>query len=471
MSRSKVASINGATTIEANDDVPVQGNQGDSMCNHLHLTSIESCLTFTPMRRMLLWLSLAAIAGCSGSDKSTPEPEAGAAPAATTTMDSAPTTDPVPTPPPNAPEQTPAFPEQTRAPLADSGVNLQVTEVAGDLSHPWAIEFLPDGRLIMTLRSGELLIVSRQGEVSEPITGVPEVDTRGQGGLLDVALSPNFGTDRLVYFSYAEPRADGETGTAVARGRLSEDGRQLQNVEVIFQQQPSWDSTLHYGSRLVWDNDGLLYVTLGERSLPEPRQLAQQLDAHLGKVVRINADGSIPADNPFASGEQGLPEIWSYGHRNIQGADLHPETGRLWTIEHGPKGGDELNAPEAGKNYGWPIITYGEDYSGEPIGDGITSKPGMEQPLYYWDPVIAPGGMLFYEGVMFPEWQGNLLISSLNPGGLVRIQLDGVRVTGEERFLPDVGRVRDVKQDAEGGLWVVTDHNNGRLLHVTRGGG
>ena len=416
------------------------------------------------MRNMFLYMVLFTLVSCGGTDTPKRESETPTTP----TQPQEDTADPVPTPPPNAEGQEPAFPEQTRAPQLNSGVTLAVTEVASGLSHPWAIEFLPDGRLIMTLRPGELHIVSKQGEVSEPITGVPVVDARGQGGLLDVVLSPGFATDRLVYLSYAEPRAEGKTGTAVARGRLSEDGTELQNVEVIFQQQPSWDSTLHYGSRLVWDNNGLLYVTLGERSNPEPRQLAQDLNAHLGKVVRVKADGSIPADNPFANGENGLPEIWSYGHRNIQGADLHPVTGRLWTIEHGPKGGDELNAPQAGKNYGWPIITYGEDYSGAPIGEGITSKSGMEQPLYYWDPVIAPGGMIFYEGGMFADWQGDLLISALNPGGLVRIQLDGDQVTGEERFLPDVGRVRDVKQDSEGGLWIITDEDNGRLLRITK---
>ncbi len=422
------------------------------------------------MRTILIVAIFAMLAGCNGSETTSKEdrpvesPPADPAPVAEEQASA----DPVPTPPPNAEDQEPAFAGQTRAPEASSGVSLAVAEVVTGLSHPWAIAFLPDGRLVLTEKSGDLHIVSQDGEISEPIAGLPEVDVRSQGGLLDVALSPDFANDRLLYISYAEPRAEGKTGTAVARGRLSDDETALENVEVIFQQMPSWDSTMHYGSRLVWGTDGLLYVTLGERSKPEPRKLAQDLGTHLGKVVRIHADGSVPEDNPFVGQATGLPEIWSYGHRNIQGADLHPVTGRLWTIEHGPKGGDELNIPEPGKNYGWPAITYGEDYSGESIGEGITSQSGMEQPLYYWDPVIAPGGMLFYEGNLFSEWRGNLLISSLNPGGLVRVVLEGDRVIGEERFLPDVGRVRDVAESPDGSLWIVTDHDDGRLLQVTK---
>jgi aldose sugar dehydrogenase len=375
--------------------------------------------------------------------------------------------EPVPTPPPNVPEQEPAFPGQTRAPQQDSGITLEREEIATGLSHPWAIEFLPDGRMLVTERAGRLRIITQDGEISEPIGGLPEVDARKQGGLLDVVLGTDFANDRMIYWSYAEPRGNGMNGTAVARGRLAEDGSRVEDVEVIFQQQPAWDSTLHFGSRLVWDEEGLLYITLGERSLPEPRQLAQDLGTHLGKVVRINPDGSVPDDNPFVDQEGALPEIWSYGHRNIQGADLHPETGELWTIEHGPQGGDELNRPEAGLNYGWPVITYGEDYGGGPIGEGITAQEGMEQPIYYWDPIIAPGGMAFYEGDLFEEWQGDLLVSSLKPGSLIRLRLDGDRVTGEERFLTDAGRIRDVAMSPDGALWVVTDEADGRLLKLT----
>ncbi len=330
------------------------------------------------------------------------------------------------------------------------------------------MDFLPDGRLLITERPGSLVIVTvdgDDGEISEPITGVPTVAASGQGGLLDVALAPDFATSRLVYLSFAEPRGNNQNGTTVLRARLSNNDRSLESPQVIFRQQPAWNSNLHFGSRLVWDKDGLLYITLGERSLPEPRQQAQSINSHLGKVVRINPDGTVPASNPFVGNSNARPEIWSYGHRNPQGAALHPVTGELWTIEHGPKGGDELNRPQPGKNYGWPIITYGLDYNNNPIGAGITSQQGMEQPIYYWDPVIAPGGMAFYQGDLFPSWRGNLLISSLTPGGVVRIMLNGNRVVGEERFLGNLGRVRDLSVASDGAVWLVTD--TGQLVRVT----
>ncbi len=387
-----------------------------------------------------------------------------------------------PWPPPNARLQTPAFYTQTRAPKLESNIDFKVDEVASGLFHPWAIEFLPDNSLLITERLGRMRIVTRQGAqekgaqekgLSEPIANVPPVDSRDQGGLLDVILDPDFADNRLIYFSYAEPRGNGETGTTVARARLSEDRAALEEVEIIFRQMPAWRSTKHYGSRLVWNGGGALFVTLGERSHPQPRQLAQDLSTHLGKVVRILPDGSVPPDNPFvgeesvAGEEEVLSDIWSYGHRNIQGAAIHPQTGELWTIEHGPRGGDEVNIPKAGENYGWPVITYGEDYSGAPIGDGITQQQGMEQPIYYWDPVIAPAGALFYQGDLFGEWQGDLLISSLKPGGLVRLELDGRLVTGEERLLTDLGRVRDIATGPDGALWVITDERNGKLLRIT----
>lgn len=378
-------------------------------------------------------------------------------------------TAPVPTPPPNVPSQEPAFEGQTRAPQLDSDFSLDHEVVADGLDHPWAIEFMPDGRMLVTERAGRLRIVAPSGEVSDPIEGLPEVDASGQGGLLDVVLGPDFADDRMIYFSYAEPREGGKNGTAVARAVLADDDSALRDVEVIFRQQPAWDSDKHFGSRLVWDNDGHLYVTLGERSLPEPRQLAQGLDNHLGKIVRLNPDGSAPDDNPFVGQGDAKAEIWSYGHRNVQGAALNPASGALWISEHGPQGGDEINVPEAGKNYGWPVITYGEDYSGEPIGEGITAKEGMEQPIYYWDPVISPSGIAFYRGDMFPEWQGNLLIAALNPSALVRLELDGERVRGEERLLTDIGRIRDVAEGPDGALWVITDKRDGELIHVTRG--
>ncbi|HMW50443.1 MAG TPA: PQQ-dependent sugar dehydrogenase, partial [Cellvibrionaceae bacterium] len=325
---------------------------------------------------------------------------------------------PVLTPEPNAPQQTRAFPEQTRAPEQLSSFSVQATLITDKLSSPWGITRMPDGRWLITQKGGSLVIVTTSGQISANISGVPTVYSGGQGGLLDVSLDPQFATNRYVYLSYAEPREDGKNGTSVGRATLSTDEKRLENWQVIFRQMPAWNSTLHFGSRLAWDKNGLLYVTLGERSLPESRVFAQDISTTLGKVVRIKADGTIPADNPFVATTNARPEIWSYGHRNVQGAAIHPITGELWTMEHGPRGGDEVNRPQAGKNYGWPIITYGEDYSGAPIGDGITAKAGMEQPIYYFDPVIAPGGINFYRGSLFSGWENNLLISSLTPGGV-----------------------------------------------------
>jgi glucose/arabinose dehydrogenase len=360
----------------------------------------------------------------------------------------------------------PAFAGQTRAPEARSGITIAQQPLDARLEHPWAIVFLPDGRMLITERPGRMRIVTREGQLSAPIQGLPRVDARGQGGLLDVVLSPSFATDRLIYWSYSEQRGSGTNATAVARGRLSDDGARVENARRIFQQNPAWRSTAHFGSRLVFDREGHLYITLGERSNPEPRQLAQDLSATLGKMVRINADGTIPADNPFVNQANARAEIWSSGHRNVQGADLHPETGALWTIEHGPRGGDELNVPQAGRNYGWPVISYGEDYSGAPIGGGIAVREGMEQPIYYWDPVIAPGDMDFYRGDLFP-WRGDILIGGLEVEQLVRLDIEGERVVGEERFDLGIGRIRDMAEDEDGALWVVTDEDNGRIVRLT----
>lgn len=361
---------------------------------------------------------------------------------------------------------SPAFPGQTRAPEALSGVTIAKQPLNARLEHPWALVFLPDGRMLVTERPGRMRIVTREGQLSAPIQGLPRVDARGQGGLLDVVLGPSFATDRMIYWSYSEPRGSGQNATAVARGRLSDDGARVENVQRIFQQQPAWRSTAHFGSRLVFDRDGHLYITLGERSNPESRVHAQDLTTTIGKVIRINADGSIPADNPFVGRANARTEIWSYGHRNVQGADLNPDTGALWTIEHGPRGGDELNIPQAGRNYGWPIISYGEDYSGRPMGEGITARDGMEQPVYYWDPVIAPGDMDFYRGSLFP-WHGDILIGGLGTEQLVRLDIEGERVTAEERFDLDIGRIRDIAEDETGALWVVTDEDNGRIVRLT----
>jgi glucose/arabinose dehydrogenase len=299
--------------------------------------------------------------------------------------------------------------------------------------------------------------------MSKPLNGVPKVVARGQGGLLDIALDPRFEENRFIYLSYAEPGERGTAGTAVARGRLG-NGR-LDDVQVIYHQQPKVDGGNHFGSRLVFGRDGTLFVTQGERF--NYSEQAQDLSSHLGKIVRINADGSVPKDNPFVGSSGARPEIWSYGHRNVQSAALDPQNGQLWTVEHGPRGGDELNHPEAGKNYGWPVIGYGVHYMGGKIGEG-TAKAGMEQPVYYWDPVIAPSGMAFYTAEAFPDWKGNILIGSLTPGLLVRLVMKDGRVAREERYLADLReRIRDVRQGPDGFIYLVTDSRDGRILRIS----
>jgi glucose/arabinose dehydrogenase len=353
-------------------------------------------------------------------------------------------------------EEAPRSPTPRAAKLA-----VRVTDVATGLEHPWGVELLPDGRFLVTERPGRLRLVGRDGRLSEPLTGVPEVYASGQGGLLDVALSPSFAQDRLVYLSLAE-RGAGGAGTAVARGRLGERG--LEEVQVVWRQQPKVQGgSNHWGSRLVFRPDGTLFVTLGDRF--GHRERAQDLGTTIGKVVRINGDGSIPRDNPFVGRPGALPEIWSYGHRNIQGAALDPR-GQLWTIEHGARGGDELNNPQPGKNYGWPVITYGMDYSGARIGVG-TERAGMEQPVYYWDPVIAPSGATFYSGAAFADWKGDLLVGSLRPGLLVRLRIADGRVVQEERYLAELGeRIRDVREGPDGAIYLLTDSSRGRLIRV-----
>jgi glucose/arabinose dehydrogenase len=372
---------------------------------------------------------------------------------------------PLETRPPNVPDQRPAFPGQTRACAVESNVAFDVVVLAKGLDKPWAVEPLPGGDVLVTEKPGRLRIVSATGELGPPIAGVPAVDARGQGGLLDVALSPAFESDRTIYWSYAEPRQGGN-GTAVARGVLSADRRRVDQVRVIFRVVPTYDGTMHYGSRLAFGPDGMLYVTLGERSHAPMRKYAQQLDSHLGKIVRITPDGSAPADNPFVGRQGALPEIWTLGHRNIQAADFDSQ-GRLWVVEHGTRGGDELNLIVKGKNYGWPLVAYGEEYAGGPIAGAVTDRPGFEAPLYYWDPVIAPSGAQFYTGAAFPAWRGSLFTGALRDKKLVRIALGERGVTGEEHLLADRGqRVRDVRQAADGVLYVVTDEANGELWKI-----
>ncbi len=375
----------------------------------------------------------------------------------------APVGQPLETRPANGAGQTPAFPGQTRAPLKTAGVAFDVVTVAEGLVSPWGMDFLKDGRLLVTEKPGRLRIVGKDGKLSAPVAGLPEVYDFKQGGLLDVAVGP----DGYVYWSYAEKRPDGD-GTAVARGKLVDGAApKLEDVKVIWRMTPTIASGMHYGSRLVFSPDGFLFITTGERSILPGRAQAQDLKSTFGKVIRIYPDGAIPKDNPFAAVTEANHSIWSYGHRNIQSAAINPATGKLWTVEHGAKGGDELNIPQAGKDYGWPTITYGVEYAGGPIGQGITAKAGMEQPVYYWDPVIAPSGMAFYDAGLFPAWKGSVFIGGLGEKTLVRLTLDGDKVVGEEWLLKDLGeRIRDVAVGPDGAVYVATDSKTGRVLKL-----
>jgi glucose/arabinose dehydrogenase len=404
----------------------------------------------TLMRRTLI-VALSVVTGCTAAPR-----------------DAAPVGSPVETRPPNGTGQMPAFPGQTRAPQRKSAVAFEVLTAAAGLQNPWGMAFLPDGRMLVTERPGRLRIVDGDGTLSDPVAGLPPVDSRGQGGLLDVALDPAFAANRLIYWSYSEPLEGGRNHTAVARGRLAEASpARVEQVQVIFRQLPSLNSRAHFGGRLVFRQDGTLFVTLGERAITEGRMQAQRGDGLLGKIVRVAPDGSIPADNPFVDARGVRPEIWSSGHRNVQGAALNPETGELWAVEHGTRGGDEINVSRAGKDYGWPTIAYGIEYDGSRITGNITAKEGMEQPLYYWDPVIAPSGMTFYTGDLFPEWRGSLFVGSLESTHLARLTLDGERIVGEERLLTDLReRIRDVRQGPDGALYLLTDNSRGRVLKL-----
>lgn len=373
--------------------------------------------------------------------------------------------EPVETRPANARDQRPAFERQTRAPGVRTERALAHRVVASGLEHPWGLALLPDGRWLVTEKPGRLRLVTAEGQVGAPIAGLPRVDARGQGGLLDVAVGPTFAQDRLIYWSYSEPR-EGGNATSVARGRLSDDGTRVEAVQVIFRALPVYDGDKHFGSSLAFDRSGHLFITLGERSDRPMRPQAQDLGSHMGKVIRINADGSVPQDNPFVGRDGALPEIWSLGHRNVQGVAIAPD-GDVWTVEHGTRGGDEINLTRAGANYGWPVIAYGVEYAGGRINEGITAREGMEQPVYYWDPVIAPGGMAVYDGAMFPDWRGNLLVAGLKEQHLARLVLENDRVVGEERLLTDLGeRVRDVAVGPDGAVWVITDEDDGKLVRL-----
>lgn len=373
--------------------------------------------------------------------------------------------DPVETRAANAPDQQPAFAGQTRAPGVRTAVAMAHTVVASGLEEPWGLALLPDGRWLVTERPGRLRIITAAGAVGEPIAGLPAVDAQGQGGLLDIVTGPTFADDRMIYWSYAEPR-EGGNGTAVARGRLSDDGSRVEAVQVIFRAMPTYAGRLHYGSSLAFAPDGRLFITVGERSDVPMRPQAQDLGSHMGKTIRINADGSVPSDNPFVGRAGALPEIWSLGHRNAQGVAI-AANGDVWTVEHGTRGGDEVNLDRAGLNYGWPDVTYGVEYRGTPINGGITAREGTEQPAYYWDPSIAPGGMILYDGAMFPGWRGNLLVAVLKDKHIARLVLDGNRIVGEERLMTDLGeRVRDLAVAADGSVWAITDETNGKLVRL-----
>jgi glucose/arabinose dehydrogenase len=359
--------------------------------------------------------------------------------------------------------QQPAFPGQTRAPGLHSATAYAIAPVASGLDHPWGLQFLPDGSMLVTERPGRMRIVTADGKLGAPIAGVPAVAAHGQGGLFDVALDPGFATNHTLYFSYFEPRG-GNPGLTVASAQLN--GNALTDVKTIFAAQPGYSDDKNIGGRIVVARDGTLFITVGDRF--ELKDDAQKLDNDLGKVVRINKDGSIPRDNPFVGKAGARPEIWSYGHRNSESAALNPETGKLWTVEHGARGGDEVNAPQPGKNYGWPVITYGIDYNGMPIEGGITQHAGMEQPLYYWDPVIAPSGMTFYTGTLFPEWKNNLFVGGLRGQRVSRLTLNGDKITGEEWLFTELHkRIRDVRQGPDGAIYLLTDETAGQILKVT----
>lgn len=362
--------------------------------------------------------------------------------------------------PPNAPDYEPAFENQTRAIQIRKREAFRVEPIYEQLVHPWGLAILPGGGYLVTERIGRLSHISAEGEVTE-IDGLPEIAVLGQGGLMDVAIAEDFATSRRIFLTYAAP-VGRETATTAATAVLAADNASLSGVNEIFVQTPAISSGQHFGSRIVVTGD-YAYITIGDRGAPDR---AQDVQATIGKVVRVALDGTVPSDNPFVGDNSTLDQIWSYGHRNQQGAALHPETGALWTLEHGPRGGDELNKIEAGANYGWPVISYGINYGGSPVKEGQTSAPDMMQPQYYWDPVIAPGDFTFYQGDMFEGWNGDVIAASLNPGGLVRLEMDGDRVIGEARYVRDLGRVREVDVDQDGSLLVLTDNPVGGLFRV-----
>ncbi|HEX8349408.1 MAG TPA: PQQ-dependent sugar dehydrogenase [Hymenobacter sp.] len=376
------------------------------------------------------------------------------------------TTSSVETNAPNA-TYTPAFTGQTRVGgVTTAASSYRATIVTSSLTSPWGITSLPDGRLLITEKAGQLRIVTPAGTVSAPITGLPAVNSAGQGGLLGVCLDPNFTTNRMVYWSFSEARPTG-TLTAIGKGRLATDERTIEGATVIYRAEPAYAGVNHYGGRVVFDRTGNLLASTGERSDLATRPQAQSVTSALGKIVRITRDGQPAPGNPVFGQAGARPELYSIGHRNPQGLAIHPATGEVWQSEHGPRGGDELNRPQAGRNYGWPTITYGLEYSGQPVGSGIQQSTGLEQPVYYWDPVVSPSGMTFYSSNRIAEWQNNLFIGALSGMHIVRLVLDNNKVVGEERLLASEGqRFRDIAQGTDGALYTITDQ--GRLYRVDR---
>jgi aldose sugar dehydrogenase len=394
---------------------------------------------------------LALFSSCSNDNNSDPDPGT--------------ITDPVENDSPNT-TYSPAFEGQTRINGVQTNTAFESKIITSSLVNPWGVKMLPDGRLLITEKAGDMRIVKVTGEVSAAITGIPTVNPAGQGGLLGLCLDPQFTSNRMIYWVFSEAVTGGNI-TAVAKGKLSADEKKIEGATVIYRASPANPSDLHYGGRILFDKTGNLIVSTGERSVLETRPLAQSLSASLGKVIRITKDGQAAPGNPVFSVAGALPELYTYGHRNPQGLALHPVTGEVWLSEHGPRGGDEINRLKAGTNYGWPIITYGIEYDGKPIGDAIQKKEGMEQPVYYWDPVVSPSGMTFYSGDRVPEWENNLFIGALSGMHIVRLAINNNRVVGEERLLAQENqRFRDITQGKDGALYAVTDQ--GRLYKIDK---
>ncbi len=403
----------------------------------------------------ILAVILLGLSSCKNNSQKAPE--------TTAEGDSISTAASVETEKPNT-DYKPAFEGQTRIAAVKTQTPYEGTILTKDLKKPWGIAILPDGRLLITEKEGTMRIATTSGQLSEPITGIPEVDSKGQGGLLGLTLDPDFNSNRMVYWTFSEKRPGGNL-TAVAKGKLSADEKKIEGATVIYRATPVYDGDKHYGSRILFDKSGNLFVSTGERSDLETRPQAQELNSALGKILRITKDGKPVNGNPFAGKADNRPEIYIYGHRNVQGLAFHPVTGDLWENEYGPRGGDEINIIQAGKNYGWPIITYGIEYKGPKVGEGIQQKEGLEQPVYYWDPVISASGMTFYSGDAIPEWNNNLFLACLSAKHVDRLVIENNKVVREERLLTSENqRFRDIAQGKDGALYAVTDE--GRLYRI-----